>query len=111
MTEKKLEDMTQIEKIEYWKKVREEEELQRENKIRQLSEEQRDVIGYIKNLTHSCLRRVTLIWVVFAQSLLLSYRIWRKRLLHSGFNLIWRELPDVCRSTCMPCTQCVSRGP
>ena len=44
MTEKKLEDMTQIEKIEYWKKVREEEELQRENKIRQLSEEQRDAI-------------------------------------------------------------------
>ncbi len=41
MAEKNLQDMTDEERIEYWKKVREEEEQDREKKVRQLNPEQR----------------------------------------------------------------------
>ena len=41
MAEKKLQDMTDEERTAYWKKVREEEEQDREKKVRQLNPEQR----------------------------------------------------------------------
>lgn len=41
MAEKKLQDMTDEERTAYWKKVREEEEQDREEKVRQLNPEQR----------------------------------------------------------------------
>ena len=44
MTEKNLENMTQKERIAYWDRVRKEEEQDREDRIRQLTEEQRDVL-------------------------------------------------------------------
>jgi|TARA_R100001460_G_scaffold12225_4_gene28222 hypothetical protein len=44
MTEKNLENMTQKERIAYWDRVRKEEEQDREDRIRQLTEEQRNVL-------------------------------------------------------------------
>ena len=41
MADKKLEDMTQEEKIAYWDRIRKEEEQDREDRIRNLTEEQR----------------------------------------------------------------------
>jgi len=55
MTDKKLEDMTQDEKIAYWDRVRKEEEQDREDRIRQLTEEQRDVLVKIHKELNSVL--------------------------------------------------------
>jgi len=44
MTKKNLENMTQKERIAYWDRVRKEEEQDREDRIRQLTEEQRNVL-------------------------------------------------------------------
>ena len=55
MADKKLEDMTREEKIAYWDKVRKEEEQDREDRIRQLTEEQRDVLVKIHKELNSVL--------------------------------------------------------
>ena len=55
MADKKLEDMTQEEKIAYWDRVRKEEEQDREDRIRQLTEEQRDVLVKIHKELNSVL--------------------------------------------------------
>ncbi len=55
MSDKKLEDMTREEKIAYWDKVRKEEEQDREDRIRQLTEEQRDVLVKIHKELNSVL--------------------------------------------------------